>query len=183
MNYQCSIKLQSTAERLNKLSHIQVKEAVNREVIRPGNVYVSPGGKNILIKKVNDDYIIKISTDDEDLNLPNINKLFSSASECFGKNSFGVILTGMGEDGSKGLKDIKDSGGLTLVQDPNDAVIGGMPSAAQKSVPSCFVMNSEKIIPFLFLRNENHIPEVFQIIIPSLHQTFLTLVGGDIFFF
>jgi two-component system chemotaxis response regulator CheB len=137
------------AERLNKLSHIQVKEAVNREVIRPGNVYVSPGGKNILVKKVNDDYIIKISTDDEDLNLPNINKLFSSASECFGKNSFGVILTGMGEDGSIGLKDIKDCGGLTLVQEPTDAVIGGMPSAAQKAVPSCFVMNSEKIIPFL----------------------------------
>ena len=137
------------AERLNRLSHLQVKEAENREIIKKGTVYVSPGGKNILIKKVNNDFIIKIVSSKDDLNLPNIDKLFMSASECFGKKSVGIILTGMGDDGSNGLKLIKDSGGVTLAQNPNEAVIGGMPSAAKKKVPNCFVMDSEKIIPFL----------------------------------
>jgi two-component system chemotaxis response regulator CheB len=137
------------SERLNKLSHLHVKEGQNREVIKPGTVYIAPGVKNIIIKKVNDHHIIKIVTDTEDLNLPNINKLFLSASECFGKKTIGIILTGMGDDGSNGLKEINNSGGLTMAQDPNEAVIGGMPSAAKKAVPTCVVMNSEKIIPFL----------------------------------
>ncbi|MDC0254389.1 chemotaxis-specific protein-glutamate methyltransferase CheB [Bacteriovoracales bacterium] len=137
------------AERLNRLSHLHVKEAENREIIKKGIVYVSPGGKNILIKKVNNNFVIKIVSSKDDLNLPSIDKLFMSASECFGKKSVGIILTGMGEDGSHGLKLIKDSGGVTLAQSPNEAVIGGMPSAAKRKVPNCFVMDSEKIIPFL----------------------------------
>ena len=137
------------AERLNKLSHLIVKEAINRETLRPGYVYVAPGGKNITLKKVNNQTIIKITKSENDLNLPNINKLFSSASDCFGHKTIGIILTGMGEDGSVGFKDIKKTGGITLAQDPADAVISGMPLAAKKMDPTCFTMNSEKIIPFL----------------------------------
>ena len=55
----------------------------------------------------------------------------------------------MGDDGSEGFKEIKTTGGITLAQEPSDAVISGMPSAAKKMDPTCFTMNSEKIIPFL----------------------------------
>ena len=95
-------------------------------------MYVAPGGKNITLKKVNDQTIIKITKSENDLNLPNINKLFSSASTCFGHKTIGIILTGMGEDGSEGFRDIKKNGGITLAQEPSDAVISGMPLAAAK---------------------------------------------------
>jgi two-component system chemotaxis response regulator CheB len=118
------------ASRLNGLSKLHVKEAENGEKLRPGTVYVAPGGKHLAIdQKVSHIEIIVTDEPVEALYKPSADVLASSVAKSVGKRALGVILTGMGSDGKIGIQDIKDKGGRVLAQSDATCVVYGMPKA------------------------------------------------------
>jgi len=129
------------AERLNNLSRLTVKEAKDGDKITPGTVYIAPGMGHMSIEKVGIEKRIKISQNKEYIYRPSVDLLMTSAAEHYPGSCLGVILTGMGNDGLKGMTAIKKSGGRTISQDEDTCVIYGMPKAvvdagmADKIVP------------------------------------------------
>lgn len=130
----------SFAERLKRLSGLEVKEASNNEKIKDGFVYVATGSKNMIIEKD----VIKIVDPPKSTISPNIDIGFESLS-FFGDKVCGILLTGMGKNGAKGLKKIKENNGLTVVQDKNTSVVYGMARAAT----SLFVV--DEILPLYLI--------------------------------
>ena len=120
------------AERLDSMCAIRVKEAEEREKIEPGLALIAPSGLHMKTRKGSR----AIMLEGEPLNLvhrPSVDVLFQSVGEAYGERSMGVILTGMGSDGAKGMGTIKEKGGTTLAQDEGTSVIFGMPKVAIKS--------------------------------------------------
>ncbi|MDF0606172.1 chemotaxis response regulator protein-glutamate methylesterase [Neisseriaceae bacterium TC5R-5] len=121
----------SFAERLNSLSKIEVKEASNGDRIIPGRALIAPGGKHMMIKRSGAFYQVEVV--DGPLvsrHKPSVDVLFRSAAKFAGKNALGIIMTGMGDDGAKGLKEMHDSGAKTIAQDEESCVVFGMPKEA-----------------------------------------------------
>lgn len=118
------------AERLNQLSQLQVKEAEEGEAIKPGVVYIAPGRGHMRLKRRGIEAIVTISEDKEEfIYRPSVDALMLSVAETFPGRSLGVILTGMGNDGAKGCKKIKETGGRVFAQDEESCVVYGMPKA------------------------------------------------------
>ncbi|MBP1995645.1 chemotaxis protein CheB [Paenibacillus eucommiae] len=116
------------AEYLNEQTAVHVKEADEKELIRPGYVYLAPAGYHLLIEE---DRTISLSVDPRvNYSRPSIDVLFESAAYVFEERCVGVILTGANSDGSVGLSAIHKKGGLTVVQDPKTAEYNMMPDAA-----------------------------------------------------
>ncbi len=116
------------AKYLDKLSQVTVKEADEKEELKPGTVYISPPNYHLLVEE---DLTISLSTDPKkNYSRPSIDILFETASYAFGDQLIGIILTGANNDGSQGLKMISDSGGLCIVQNPLEAESNCMPSSA-----------------------------------------------------
>ncbi len=139
------------AEYLDKLSDIHVKEAASREVIRPECVYIAPSGYHLQIER---DRTFSLSVDPPvNYAIPSIDVLFETAADVYQDELVGVILTGANSDGSRGLKNIKDSGGLTVVQDPKTAAAYEMPGAAIDMVDVDHILPLNEI--GLFLRSLN----------------------------
>ena len=119
------------AERLNRECKIEVVEAVSGLKIEWGKAYVAPGGKHMTVVKSRQDAVIKLQDVREDLHFtPSVDLLFESVAKLFPHSVCGVLLTGMGKDGAKGLLSIKQSGGLTFAQDESTSVVYGMPKEA-----------------------------------------------------
>lgn len=119
------------AQRLNKYTKFDVKEAEDGEPIRQGVVYVCPGGYSALITGYEKKKVLKLIPRKEgDKFIPSVNEMFTSAAKEFGKMCAGVVLTGMGDDGKKGIEQIKDAGGYTIAESEETAVIFGMPKEA-----------------------------------------------------
>ena len=121
------------AQRLNSLCNLRVKEAAQGEIIQRSVVYVCPGDSQTRIKKIDPaHFAFSISTGENEKHRysPSIDVMFSSFTENFGRKVVGVLLTGMGDDGVKGLAEIKQAGGMTIAQDKNSCVVYGMPRAA-----------------------------------------------------
>ncbi len=120
------------AERLNGLSPLLVKEAVDGDRILPSHVYVAPGGMQLMVERRNGG-IIHIRESDERINYrPSVDIAFASAAKHYGNKVLGVVLTGMGADGRDGARLIKQSGGHIWAQDEDSCVIFGMPMAVIK---------------------------------------------------
>ena len=120
------------AERLDSMCGIHVKEAEDREKIKPGTALIAPSGLHMKTRKGSR----AIRLEGEPLNLihrPSVDVLFQSVGEVYGERSMGVILTGMGSDGARGMGIIREKGGITLAQDEETSVIFGMPKVAIKS--------------------------------------------------
>lgn len=119
------------ADRLNDLSEIEVKEAEENERVHKGIVYIAPGGKHMRLRKALGVIRIKL-TDDPPVNnvRPSVDVTAESVAEIYGGNVVGVILTGMGEDGAKGMKKIHDLGGKVIACSEDTCVVFGMPKAA-----------------------------------------------------
>lgn len=118
------------AERLDQLSQLSVKEAEEGEVIKPGIVYVAPGRGHMRLKRRGIETLISISEDREEfIYRPSVDALMFSVADCFPGRSLGVILTGMGNDGAKGCKRIKETGGRVFAQNEETCVVYGMPRA------------------------------------------------------
>lgn len=131
------------AKHLNELCRINVKEADEKENILPGNVYIAPPNYHLLVEK---DETLSLTVDPKvNYSRPSIDILFESAAEVYENELIGIILTGGNGDGSKGLKMIKEFGGLTIVQDPNTAEADFMPKAAIKVVEVDYILSLNKI--------------------------------------
>ncbi|HOP39529.1 MAG TPA: chemotaxis response regulator protein-glutamate methylesterase [Geobacteraceae bacterium] len=119
------------AERLNRTSAVQVIEASDGEMVRPGCALVAPGGKNMVFQKTEGMVAVRIVEPEPTENyLPSVDRMFHSGAEVFGSKLLGVVLTGMGNDGSMGVRAIKKAGGQVLSESEDSAVIFGMPRAA-----------------------------------------------------
>jgi len=121
----------SFAARLNTLCQITVQEAVNGERILPGHAYIAPGGKQFRVDRSGANYVAVVE-DGELVNRhkPSVEVLFKSAASVVGRNAFGVMLTGMGNDGAKAMREMKDAGSYNYVQDEASCIVFGMPREA-----------------------------------------------------
>lgn len=119
------------AERLNKQTHFTVKEGATGDIIEKDHVYLAPGDKHMQVKVNDDGYRLKVFEGDKvSGHCPSVDVLFQSVAETAGSKALGVILTGMGYDGAKGLAMMKRKGAVTLGQDEKSCVVYGMPKAA-----------------------------------------------------
>lgn len=119
------------AARLNALCTLDVKEAECSDRLIPGRALIAPGGIHTLIVKDGIDHKIELRDGPHVAgHAPSVDVLFRSAARSTGKNSIGIILTGMGKDGARGLRELRQTGALTIGQDQATSVVYGMPLAA-----------------------------------------------------
>ncbi len=142
------------ADRLNTTSRAKVMEAENGMKARVGEVYIAPGDEHMLLKTSGHEYQIEIRTGPlVSRHRPSVDVLFRSAARYGGKNVIGVIMTGMGDDGARGMLEMKENGAYTIAQDESSCVVFGMPKEAIKRncVDSILPLNkiSQKIIEVL----------------------------------
>ena len=121
----------SYAARLDGLCRIRVKEASDGERILPGHAYIAPGGLHLSVERSGANYIARVR-DGEPVNRhkPSVEVLFESAARVVGQNAFGIMLTGMGADGAKAMKMMRDAGSYNVCQDEASCVVFGMPREA-----------------------------------------------------
>ncbi|MFC4307634.1 chemotaxis response regulator protein-glutamate methylesterase [Steroidobacter flavus] len=119
------------ASRLNSLCQIEVREAKHGDRLLPGLALIAPGGKHMMLKRSGAYYYMEI-VDGPLVNRhrPSVDVLFRSAAKCAGANVLGIIMTGMGDDGARGLKEMRDAGAATIAQDEASCVVFGMPKEA-----------------------------------------------------
>ncbi|MGZ8180514.1 MAG: protein-glutamate methylesterase/protein-glutamine glutaminase [Methylobacter sp.] len=121
------------ADRLNNLCRIEVREAVNGDRVLPGRALIAQGGRHMLLKRSGAHYHVEIVDGPPvSRHRPSVDVLFRSVAKCAGKNALGIIMTGMGDDGAKGLKEMHDMGARTVGQDEDSCVVYGMPKEASK---------------------------------------------------
>lgn len=121
------------AARLNSLCKIEVREARNNDRVVPGLALIAPGGKHMLLKRSSAYYHVEV-VDGPVVNRhrPSVDVLFRSVAKYAGKNATGIIMTGMGDDGARGLKEMHDAGAHTVAQNEESCVVFGMPKEAIK---------------------------------------------------
>jgi two-component system chemotaxis response regulator CheB len=121
------------AERMNRCSPMSVCEAADGQYILPGHVYIAPGDQHLLIERDGARYRCKLSNGPHvNRHRPSVDVMFRSVAQNVGPNAVGVILTGMGDDGARGLKEMLEAGAPTIAQDEATSVVWGMPGAAVK---------------------------------------------------
>lgn len=122
------------AQRLDSISRLSVKEASDGESVLPSTAFIAPGGMHMLIDRNGGHYKIRIK--DGPLvtrHRPSVDVLYRSAARSAGKNALGIILTGMGDDGARGMREMHNSGIRTIAQDEESCVVFGMPKEAIKT--------------------------------------------------
>jgi len=121
----------SYAKRLDSLSRIRVKEAVDGERVLPGHAYLAPGGFHLSVERSGANYLARVR-DGEPVNRhrPSVEVLFESAARVVGPNALGVMLTGMGADGAQAMRLMHDAGSYNICQDEASCVVFGMPREA-----------------------------------------------------
>jgi two-component system chemotaxis response regulator CheB len=121
----------SYAARLDSLCRIRVSEASDGDRVLPGHAYIAPGGLHLSVERSGANYIARVR-DGEPVNRhkPSVEVLFQSAARVVGPNALGVMLTGMGADGARAMKELRDAGSYNIVQDEASCVVFGMPREA-----------------------------------------------------
>ena len=121
------------AERLNGLCQIEVREAQNGDRVHPGRALIAPGGKHMMLKRNGAQYVVEVADGPlVNRHKPSVDVLFRSVAKFAGANALGIIMTGMGDDGARGLKEMHDAGAKTIAQDEASCVVFGMPKEAIK---------------------------------------------------
>ncbi|HEY6927015.1 MAG TPA: chemotaxis response regulator protein-glutamate methylesterase [Steroidobacteraceae bacterium] len=119
------------AQRLDGLCEITVKEAQNNDRVVPGRALIAPGGKHLLLHRSGAQYYVEVREGPPvSRHCPSVDVLFRSAAKVAGPNALGIIMTGMGDDGARGLKEMRDAGAQTIAQDEQSCVVFGMPKEA-----------------------------------------------------
>jgi two-component system chemotaxis response regulator CheB len=119
--------------RMDALCQLSVCEPQDGQYIMPGHVYIAPGGKHLLVERDGARYRCRLNNGPPvNRHCPSVDVLFRSVAQKVGPNAVGVILTGMGDDGARGLKEMRDAGAPTIAQDEASSVVWGMPGAAVK---------------------------------------------------
>lgn len=137
---------------LNEMCSVTVKEADEKETLQPGIVYTAPPNYHLLVER---DHTLSL-TIDERVNYarPSIDVLFETAAIAYGKQLIGIVLTGANHDGANGLKQIKENGGLTIVQQPNTAEAAIMPRFAIAAAEPDYIVPLNQI-PDLLIKLSN----------------------------
>lgn len=119
------------AERLDRHSRLAVREAVDGDAVLPGHAYVAPGGQHLRVQRSGARWLCRLG-DDAPVNghRPSVDVLFDSVARAAGARASAALLTGMGEDGARGLLALREAGAATLAQDQATSVVWGMPGAA-----------------------------------------------------
>ncbi len=122
------------AERLNDLCQIEVKEAEDGDVVRPGRALLAPGNFHMVMRRSGARYLVSVKSGPMiHYQRPAVDPLFRSVARYVGANAIGVILTGMGADGARGMREMKDAGAVNFAQDEASCVVYGMPKEAVKA--------------------------------------------------
>jgi two-component system chemotaxis response regulator CheB len=118
-------------ERMDSVAAMSVCEPIDGQQIKPGHVYIAPGGRHLLVERDGARYICRVKEGPPvNRHCPSVDVLFRSVAQNVGPNAVGVILTGMGDDGARGLKEMREAGSPTIAQDEFTSVVWGMPGAA-----------------------------------------------------
>jgi two-component system chemotaxis response regulator CheB len=119
------------AERLNTLCKLEVREAKDGDRVLPGRALIAPGGMHMMLKRSGAQYYVEVK-DGPVVNRhkPSVDVLFRSVAQVAGRNALGVIMTGMGDDGARGMKEMHDAGAQTVAEDESTCVVFGMPKVA-----------------------------------------------------
>ncbi len=135
------------AMRLNNLCQVSVKEAANKDTVLRGKILIAPGNEHMMLKRSGARYYVEIKSGPlVSRHRPSVDVLFRSAARYAGKNAVGVIMTGMGDDGAKGMLEMKEAGSRTIAQDEASCVVFGMPNEAIKLGGADMVLPLEKIV-------------------------------------
>ncbi len=121
------------AKRLDSICRVSIKEAADDDTVIRGRALIAPGNRHLLLKRSGARYYVEVK--DGPLvsrHRPSVDVLFRSTARYAGKNAVGVIMTGMGDDGANGMKEMKEAGALTIAQDEASCVVFGMPHEAIK---------------------------------------------------
>src|ERR1051325_17774 len=122
------------AERVNKLTDYEVKEAGDGETLLPGTVYIAPGGMQSEVRRSGEALQMRVfPAQANDLYAPSVDRLFKTAAEACGERMIAVIMTGMGDDGAEAMRDVRARGGKTIAESSETAIIFGMPAEAIKT--------------------------------------------------
>ncbi len=137
------------AQRLDGLCQIEVKEAQDGDRVRTGRALIAPGGRHMQLKRNGAYYEVKVA-DGPPVNRhkPSVDVLFRSVAQFAGANALGIIMTGMGDDGARGLREMLDAGATTVAQDEKSCVVFGMPKEAIK------LDAAERIVPLDHIAQE-----------------------------
>ena len=143
----------SYATRLDSLCRIRVKEAVDGDRILPGHAYIAPGGLHLSVERSGANYVARVR-DGEPVNRhkPSVEVLFDAAAKVVGPNALGVMLTGMGADGARAMKTMRDAGSWNVCQDEASCVVFGMPREAIAAGAAHEVLPLQRIAPALIER-------------------------------
>ena len=119
------------ADRLNTLCALEVREAKDGDRVLPGRALIAPGGRHMMLKRSGAQYYVAVA-DGPVVNRhkPSVDVLFRSVAQIAGRNALGVIMTGMGDDGARGMKEMHDAGAQTVAEDESTCVVFGMPKVA-----------------------------------------------------
>lgn len=121
----------SFAKRLDSLCVLTVKEAEDGDRVRPGQVLIAPGNFHLSVRRSGSEYVARVTTSDPvNRHRPSVDVLFQSCAEAAGRNVVAAILTGMGDDGARGMRQMRDAGARTIAQDEATCVVYGMPREA-----------------------------------------------------
>jgi len=119
------------AERLNNICQLEVREAKGNDRVRPGIALIAPGGRHMTVKRSGAQYYVDVKDGPlVNRHKPSVDVLFRSVAQVAGKNALGIIMTGMGDDGARGLREMRDSGATTIAEDESTCVVFGMPKVA-----------------------------------------------------
>ncbi|HTY51224.1 MAG TPA: chemotaxis response regulator protein-glutamate methylesterase [Steroidobacteraceae bacterium] len=134
------------AQRLDGLCALEVREARDQDRVVPGRALIAPGGRHMLLKRSDAGYYVEVR-DGPPVNrhCPSVDVLFRSAARCAGTDALGIIMTGMGDDGARGLKEMRDAGAHTVAQDEASCVVFGMPREAIRLEAACQVASLEEL--------------------------------------
>ncbi len=137
------------ARHLDSLCHLRVVEAKEGERVEGGKVYVSRGRIHMVVKGTPERAVLHYVSDDSYVYKPSADLLLKTAAEVFGPDTIGVVMTGMGNDGSKGIVEVKRRGGVTIAEDPKTAILWAMPENAIKTGCVDYVVPKEKMADLL----------------------------------
>jgi two-component system chemotaxis response regulator CheB len=140
----------SYALRLDGLCKIRVAEAVDGQRVLPGHAYIAPGGFHLSVERSGANYIARVR-DGEAVNRhkPSVEVLFGSAARVVGRNAIGIMLTGMGADGARAMREMRDAGAYNVAQDEDSCVVFGMPREAIAAGACDQVLPLKQITPHL----------------------------------
>lgn len=121
------------SQRLNRICQIEVKEAEDNDAVLPGRALIAPGGKQMALKRSGSLYYVEVrNAPPVNRHCPSVDVLFRSVAKSAGSNALGIIMTGMGADGARGLLKMREAGARTVAQDEATCVVFGMPKEAIK---------------------------------------------------